>query len=61
MPIRTISYLIARDDVTDFKRAVATVERGHEFQFLVIGPRAPYSFCALKSDTGGTHGMNLAD
>jgi len=37
------------------------VERGREFQFLVIGPRAPYSFCALRADTGGLHGMNLAD
>jgi hypothetical protein len=61
IPIRTISYLIARDDVTDFRRAVARVERGKEFQFLMIGPRAPYSFCALRPDTGGMHGMNLAD
>jgi hypothetical protein len=61
IPLRTISHLIARDDVVEFKRAVARVERGREFQFLVIGPRAPYSFCALRSDTGGMHGMNLAD
>jgi hypothetical protein len=61
IPIRTISYLLARDDVTSFRRAIATVERGREFQFLVIGPRAPYSFCALNADTGGMHGMNLAD
>jgi len=27
----------------------------------VIGPRAPYSFSALRSDAGGMHGMNLAD
>ena len=61
IPIRTISHLVAREDVGDFRRAVATVERGREFQVLVIGPRAPYSFCALRSDTGGMHGMNLAD
>jgi len=61
IPLRTISHLIARDDVGEFRRSVARVERGREFQFLVIGPRAPYSFCALRSDTGGMHGMNLAD
>jgi hypothetical protein len=61
IPLRTISHLIARQDVDDFRRAVATVDRGREFQFLVIGPRAPYSFCALRSDTGGMHGMHLAD
>jgi len=61
IPLRTISHLLARDDVGEFRRAVATVERGREFQFLVIGPRAPYSFCALRSETGGMHGMNLAD
>ena len=61
IPLRTISHLIARDDIAEFKRSVARVERGREFQFLVIGPRAPYSFCALRSDTGGMHGMNLAD
>jgi hypothetical protein len=61
IPLRTISHLLARDDVGEFRRAVATVERGREFQFLVIGPRAPYSFCALRADTGGMHGMNLAD
>jgi len=60
-PFRTISNLLSRDDVAEFKRAVALVDRGLEFQFLVIGPRAPYSFSALKSDRGGVHGMNLAD
>jgi hypothetical protein len=60
-PFRTISNLLSREDVAEFKRAVALVDRGLEFQFLVIGPRAPYSFSALKSDNGGVHGMNLAD
>jgi hypothetical protein len=60
-PFRTVSNLLSREDVAEFKRAVALVDRGLEFQFLVIGPRAPYSFSALKSDTGSIHGMNLAD
>jgi hypothetical protein len=61
MPLRTISHLVARDDVDRYKEAVGAVLSGRDFQFLVIGPRAPYSFCALGSDAGGAHGMNLAD
>ena len=37
----------------NYRRAVATVEREREFQFLVIGPRAPYSFCALARTRAG--------
>jgi hypothetical protein len=61
LPLRTISHLIARDDVDSYQAAVRGVEGGAEFRFLVIGPRAPYSFCALGEEAGGTHGMNLAD
>ena len=61
LPLRTISHLIARDDVERYQAAVRAVEGTGEFRFLVIGPRAPYSFCALGEEPGGTHGMNLAD
>ncbi|MEO7082835.1 MAG: GvpL/GvpF family gas vesicle protein [Gemmatimonadaceae bacterium] len=60
LPLRTISHLVAREDLEDYREAIGAVDGGSEFRFLVIGPRAPYSFCALKSD-GGKHGMNLAD
>jgi gas vesicle protein GvpL/GvpF len=60
LPLRTISHLVAREDLDDYREAIGAVDGGSEFRFLVIGPRAPYSFCALKSD-GGKHGMNLAD
>lgn len=60
LPFRTISHLIARDDIGAYKAAVSAVEAGGELRFLIIGPRAPYSFSAL-SDAGGRHGMNLAD
>jgi hypothetical protein len=60
LPFRTISHLIPRDQVAEYKAAVAGVEAGGELRFLVIGPRAPYSFSSL-TDTGGRHGMNLAD
>jgi hypothetical protein len=60
LPLRTISHLIARDDVADYMSAVASVEAGGDLRFLLIGPRAPYSFSAL-TDSGGRHGMKLAD
>lgn len=60
LPFRTISHLILRESIPDYKRAVGDVPSDLEFRFLLIGPRAPYSFCAL-GDTGGAHGMNLAD
>ena len=60
LPLRTISHLVARDDVSAYKSAVTAVEAGGELRFLLIGPRAPYSFSAL-TDAGGRHGMNLAD
>lgn len=60
MPLRTISHLVSRDDLAKYNEAISAVRSGREFRVLVIGPRAPYSFSAL-SDTGGAHGMNLAD
>lgn len=61
LPFRTISHLIRRDAVAEYKQAVDAVPSDQEFRFLLIGPRAPYSFCALSSEAGGMHGMNLAD
>lgn len=60
MPLRTISHLVARHDLARYKASLERVHASGEFRFLVIGPRAPYSFSAL-SDSGGAHGMNLAD
>lgn len=60
LPLQTVSQLIARPRVAEYQRAVNRVESGREFRFLVIGPRAPYSFCSLGAD-GGMHGMKLAD
>jgi hypothetical protein len=60
LPLRTISHLVARERVAAYKTAVNAVESGGELRFLLIGPRAPYSFSAL-TDSGGRHGMNLAD
>jgi len=60
LPLRTLSQLIARPLVEDYRRVVDAVESGREFRFLLIGPRAPYSFCSLGAD-GGMHGMKLAD
>jgi gas vesicle protein GvpL/GvpF len=60
MLLQTLSQLIARPRVEEYQRAVNTVESGREYRFLVIGPRAPYSFCSLGG-SGGMHGMKLAD
>lgn len=60
LPLRTLSQLIARASVPEYQLSLSNVESGAEFRFLVIGPRAPYSFCSLSAD-GGMHGMKLAD
>jgi hypothetical protein len=61
LPLRTISHLIARGSIPQYRRAVDEVKPGGEFRFLLIGPRAPYSFCSLAGEPVGTHGMKLAD
>ncbi len=61
MPFRTISHLIAREMVVPYKEALQVVRPTQESRFLIVGPRAPYSFCALGAGDGGAHGMNLAD
>jgi hypothetical protein len=61
LPLRTISHLVSRSDVANYKEATFTVSATSELRFLVIGPRAPYSFCALGNSDTGLHGMKLAD
>ncbi len=61
MPMLTLSHLIRRDDVDAYREAISSVKSGPELRYLLIGPRAPYSFCGLDAGPGGAHGMNLAD
>jgi len=61
LPLRTISHLIARASIRQYRRALRAVKADGEFRFLLIGPRAPYSFCSLAGEPVGTHGMKLAD
>jgi len=61
LPLRTISHLVPRSDVANYKAAASAVASTSELRFLVIGPRAPYSFCALGNSDTGLHGMKLAD
>ncbi|HVX39001.1 MAG TPA: GvpL/GvpF family gas vesicle protein [Gemmatimonadaceae bacterium] len=61
MPMLTLSHLIDRDDVDAYREALSAVAAGPELRFLVVGPRAPYSFCGLDAGPAGAHGMNLAD
>lgn len=61
MPMRTISHLVARDQVDAYRRAIQAVRCGPDCRFLVVGPRPPYSFCGLGGAKGGNHGIKLAD
>ena len=61
MPLRTISHLIGRDLIGVYREALATVSPGPEFRFLIVGPRAPYSFCGIGPSGDGHHGIKLAD
>jgi hypothetical protein len=63
MPLRTISHLVAKELVGQYRDALQAVTAGTEFRFLVVGPRPPYSFCAIGADgaDSGRHGIKLAD
>jgi Gas vesicle synthesis protein GvpL/GvpF len=61
MPMRTISHLVARDTVEAYEAALRTLAAGGDYRFLVVGPRAPYSFCGLGGANEGYHGIKLAD
>lgn len=60
LPMVTISHLITRECAEQYRAAVEGVDTGGELRVLIIGPRAPYSFCALGG-SAGMHGMKLAD
>lgn len=60
LPMVTISHLITRECVDQYRAAVESIDAGDELRVLIIGPRAPYSFCALAG-SAGMHGMKLAD
>ena len=60
MPLRTISHLVLRRDVAAYQSALAALDGDGQSRFMLIGPRAPYSFSAL-TDGGSVHGMKLAD
>jgi hypothetical protein len=61
LPMLTLSHLIDRGAAEAYRAAAVAVPTGGELRLLVIGPRAPYSFSALRIDGSGSHGMNLAD
>ena len=60
MPLRTVSHLILRSDIARYNAAVTAGPLARGIRLLVIGPRAPYAFCAFGAEPGGEHGMNLA-
>ena len=60
MPFRAISHLVERELVDRYRDAARAVHPTSDYRFLIVGPRAPYSFSAISS-TGGAHGLRLAD
>jgi hypothetical protein len=61
MPIRAISHLISRESIDGYRDSVRMVHPTADFRFLVVGPRAPYSFATLGASDGGSHGLRLAE
>jgi hypothetical protein len=60
MPFRAISHLVERELVDRYRDAARAVHPTSDYRFLIVGPRAPYSFSAISS-TGGAYGLRLAD
>jgi hypothetical protein len=60
MPMRAISHLVPRDVIDRYRDAVQAVHPTTDYRFLVVGPRAPYSFASLGTSDGGSHGLRLA-
>jgi hypothetical protein len=61
LPLLTVSHLITREAAEEYRIRAERVPASDEIRVLVIGPRAPYSFCTLTGGAVGTHGMKLAD
>lgn len=61
MPMRAISHLIPRDLVDHYRESVGAVHPTADYRFIVVGPRAPYSFATLTDSAGGSHGLRLAE
>jgi len=60
MPMRAVSHLIPRDVIDRYREAVRGVHPTADYRFLVVGPRAPYSFATLGASDGGSHGLRLS-
>jgi hypothetical protein len=61
MPMRTISHLIARESVDEYRDIVRSVHPTSDYRFILVGPRAPYSFASLGSSGDASHGFRLAE
>lgn len=58
MPMRSISHLIERQVVDRYREAVRGVHPTADYRFLVVGPRAPYSFSTIGTGESA-HGFRL--
>jgi hypothetical protein len=61
MPFRAISHLVERELVAPYRAAVRAVHPTRDYRFLVVGPRAPYSFSTIPAVGGGPHGLRLSE
>ncbi len=61
MPMRAISHLIPRDLIDRYRDAVRAVHPTTDYRFLVVGPRAPYSFATLGPSGEGSHGLRVVE
>jgi hypothetical protein len=51
--VGVIAHLVDRDDAGAYRAAVEAMRAAKDWQFLVSGPRAPYSFCSIGDGGGG--------
>ena len=58
--VGAIAHLVALDDARVYREIVQGMRATKDWQLLVSGPRAPYSFCALGGGSSGESGTFLA-
>jgi len=51
--VGVIAHLVAHDDAREYRAAVEAMRPAKDWQFLVSGPRAPYTFCSIGEGGGG--------
>ena len=58
--VGVIAHLVARYDAREYRAAVEAMRAEKDWQLLVSGPRAPYTFCSIGGESSGASGTFLA-